>query len=1121
MGDIAQALGVVVALASRAGGALEVRHFGFSVLQFLVSQRWREVGVPEQQQLAATALQLLKSVAAEGAAAVPYAVRCKAAVLVADLAQVEGEGALRWLMPEVFQLGEGGGAAGAEAAALVLRWLPEEAASSGVSAQGRRGLLGSLLEVVSQILPFLYRLLEAHYSQAVALAQRGDAAAAEEHGAVVTAVLEATCALAEWAPVVTIVGSGILHACGHLLSAEQFQLGACDVLKQLASRKQGAEEPEPYREAMQLVLESLMAAAGRLLEVEYAALGECEFSTRLCTALGIWGHEHVAILRSAEGLSLYLQQMIAIARHPCHRVSALTQNVWSSVIRHVGQQKEGLGVALPEGFLEALLETIAVKTKRDASWGGDHFPNEFDSYREFREWFGPYRHRYIEVVKLASASYPVTTIMVAGRLVEKALLRIQRAEVDSNEYMDLDAAASILQATLTPLKKEQLAQPSVVPALNGLLQQILAANSNLGPNSLAQYLRFIEAYSNFFSVLEDSSALLSSITKVLSVFSQLPIGTNLNGPGGSAQIAGVNKDILSVRQQASATILVLAKHSPEKIVPHLQPLAEQIQAIWLQGIMRYSERNSLYEALIVVVSSTGPNEQASLVSWLLAPMQQEWASAAWQQDLASVGQFLTMATGGQVNNVEGNITVGGGDKRMALFHEVQLLERVLRRLCFIKKLSHNQVHIPGRSATGPDTPHPFAPHLDWAIPGVMSIVRCLHLTWAPDLQSALGDLQAALQISPAEKAFNLGQGQPGHLLISKEDAEEVQMGVGAPTLGAFRTWLRGMRDSSYQFLGLAASSLGDNFYSRGVLASCMTTAALSGVEFMAMRHIRMFVRTSLTAVVRHCPPSCHAQWLLPWIPQFFLHMHQRLNAAWTDAGRLQGSEGASNAADEVIEERYLREATRDYMSMLLLLVQQPPGTKSKTDYSSTPLAWLLQTQPDCAATMMATAIACLCWPDSDSASKTTRICRAIAYMARKDARLVGMACQDLFAAAVSGLTLTTHADFQAEILLIIRDILVWFENVNQAPEQLLLSLPNITPDVFQNFKLSMKNNPAEKDQRNLVRKLLLRSGASLKALAASQSPGSTIPELTVPKVRVKTLGQEPEDPPPVQLFQSP
>ena len=1076
----------------------------------------------ERQQLAATALQLLKGVATEGAAAVPYAVRCKAAVLVADLARVEGGGALGWLLPEVFQLGEGGGATGAEVAALVLRWLPEEAVNSKeLGEQGRRGLLGALLAVLSQILPFLYRLLEAHYGQFVAAGQRGDAAAASEHGAVVTAVLEATCGLAEWAPVVTIAGSGILHACSHLLSAEQFQLGACDVLKQLATRKQSNEEAEPYREAMKLVLESVMSAAGRLLESDYAALGDTEFATRVLEALGIWGQEHAPMFQSTEILSLYLQQMIAVARHPRYRVSALSLTAWPSVIRHIGQQKDGHGLNLPEGFLEALLDTVAGKVRRDYAWGPNHFPDEFDSYQEFREWFGPYRHKYVEIVKLASAAYPLTAIMVAGRLVEKVLPRMQQAEVDSNTYGEFDATGSMLLATMAALKKEQFALPAVRPALSGLIQEILAADSNLGPNALAQYLRLIEAYATFFPVLEDSSALISSITKILTVFSQVSIGTNLNGPGASAQIAGVNKDILSVRQQASATVLMLAKHSPEKLVPHLQPMAEQIQAIWLQGIMRYSERNSLYEALIVVVTSTSPGEQASLVSWLLAPMQHEWASAAWQQDLASVPQFLTMATGGQVSNVDGNVTVGGGDKRMALFHEIQLLERILRRMCYIKKLSHNQVHIPGRSATGPDMPHPFAPHLDWAIPGVMSIVRCMHLTWAPEVRSALGDLQEALEISAAEKAFNLGQGQPGHLLVSKEDAEEAQMGVGAPTLNAFRTWLKGMRDSSYQFLGLAASSLGDNFYSRGILASSMTTAVLSGVEYMAMRHTRMLVRTSLTAVVRHCPQSLHAQWLLPWIPQFFLHMHQRLNTAWADTGRLQGSQGASNTADEVIEERYLRETTRDYMSMLLLLVQQPPGTKSKTDYSSTPLMWLLQTQPDCAATMMATAIACLCWPDSDAAGKTTRICRAIAYMARKDNRLVNMACQDLFAAAVSGLTLTTHADFQAEILLIIRDILVWFENVNQAPEQLLLSLPNITPDIFQSFKVSMKNNPAEKDQRNLVRKLLLRSGASLKALAAAQSPGSTIPELTVPKVRVKDFGQEPEEPPPVQLFQTP
>ena len=89
-------MSVGVGLAGRAGGPLEVRHFGFSVLQHVVVQRWKEVNVAERQQLAATALQLLKGVATEGAAAVPYAVRCKAAVLVADLARVEGGGALGW-----------------------------------------------------------------------------------------------------------------------------------------------------------------------------------------------------------------------------------------------------------------------------------------------------------------------------------------------------------------------------------------------------------------------------------------------------------------------------------------------------------------------------------------------------------------------------------------------------------------------------------------------------------------------------------------------------------------------------------------------------------------------------------------------------------------------------------------------------------------------------------------------------------------------------------------------------------------------------------------------------------------------------------------------------------------
>ena len=102
--------------------------------------------------------------------------------------------------------------------------------------------------------------------------------------------------------------------------------------------------------------------------------------------------------------------------------------------------------------------------------------------------------------------------------------------------------------------------------------------------------------------------------------------------------------------------------------------------------------------------------------------------------------------------------------------------------------------------------------------------------------------------------------------------------------------------------------------------------------------------------------------------------------------------------------------------------------------------------------------------------------------------------------------------------MIIRDILVWFGDSNHVPQQLLLSLPNVTPEVFAQFQQAMKANPSEKDQRGLVRKLLLKSGASLKALAQSHSPGAKLPQFAMPKVRATAGNGDFDEDPPVRLF---
>merc|ERR1719263_2331671 len=83
--------------------------------------------------------------------------------------------------------------------------------------------------------------------------------------------------------------------------------------------------------------------------------------------------------------------------------------------------------------------------------------------------------------------------------------------------------------------------------------------------------------------------------------------------------------------------------------------------------------------------------------------------------------------------------------------------------------------------------------------------------------------------------------------------------------------------------------------------------------------------------------------------------------------------------------------------------------------------------------------------------------------------------KEMFTACMSSLTLPSHADYQAEILLVLRDIIVRHSDL---VSPLLLSLPNIDEATLRSFYEQMRTKGSEKDQRNLVRKLLLRSGGS-------------------------------------------
>jgi len=162
-------------------------------------------------------------------------------------------------------------------------------------------------------------------------------------------------------------------------------------------------------------------------------------------------------------------------------------------------------------------------------------------------------------------------------------------------------------------------------------------------------------------------------------------------------------------------------------------------------------------------------------------------------------------------------------------------------------------------------------------------------------------------------------------------------------------------------------------------------------------------------------------WLQPILSKLLPHMHERLSARWA---QVQASASGSNAAatangqpqqqqqqlsDEVVSETLLREMTREYMVLLQKATERglpPPisstgsfGASSSTAAAAAAAAAAIAGPPAGAApagpvtaeqesvvetmwqydqgairSLMAVAVAGLCWPDSQAAGKATKIC---------------------------------------------------------------------------------------------------------------------------------------------------
>lgn len=136
----------------------------------------------------------------------------------------------------------------------------------------------------------------------------------------------------------------------------------------------------------------------------------------------------------------------------------------------------------------------------------------------------------------------------------------------------------------------------------------------------------------------------------------------------------------------------------------------------------------------------------------------------------------------------------------------------------------------------------------------------------------------------------------------------------------------------YNVLGLS-TTIGDSFF-RGSDLHSVELALVENIQSMEFRHIRQLVHSVLILLVKFCPSDLWDVWLEKILHPLFNHSQQALNFSWSSLLRegrakvpdVRGILAGSDLKVEVMEEKLLRDLTREICSLLSAIAWPPLNT---------------------------------------------------------------------------------------------------------------------------------------------------------------------------------------------------
>ncbi|OVA15069.1 Exportin-1/Importin-beta-like [Macleaya cordata] len=1112
----------------------EIRLHAFKLLQHLVRLRWEELSSMERRNFANAAIDLIPEIANPSE---EWALKSQMAALIAEMVRREGINLWQELHQPLVSLSNNGPIQ-AELVSMILRWLPEDITVHNEDLEGdrRRLLLRGLTQSLPEILPLLYTLLERHFGAALSEAGRQRLDIAKQHAAAVTATLNAINAYAEWAPITDLEKYNLICGCGFLLSSPDFRLLACEFFKLVSARKRPADASAEFDSAMSSIFQILMNVSNQFLSRSGSNTAsiderEFEFAEVICESMVSLGSSNLQCISGNSTVFLhYLQQMLGYFQHCKLALHFQSLLFWSALMResvskpkvipHAASEnvvenssgsgsgqadKEKKGILfVNEDICSAILDVSFLRLlKREKIPPGttlslgalELWSDEFDGKGDFSQ----YRSRLLDLVRLIASSKPfVAATRVSERIdtVIKSLLNspipTQELPIMESLHLALETVVGAIFDGSTELVGGNCEiHLAICRIFEGCLLQQLLSLKWTEPTLVEVIGRYLDALGPFLKYFPDAVA--GVINKFFELLTSLPV-TLKEPSANSARHA---------RLQICSSFIRIAIAADKSLLPHMKRIAETMDYLQKEGRLLRGEHNLLGEALLVIASAAGIQQQQEALTWLLEPLSKQWTQIEWQN------AYLSDPTG--------LIRLCSDAPFMwSLYHSLTFFEKALKRSGIRK--SNLNLQNGSTSSNNSMTLHPMASHLSWMLPPLLRLLRALHSLWSPPVMQVLPvELKAAMSISDIERGSLLGEGNT-KLSKASTDGSHIDTnkeGHGQPNENDVRNWLKGIRDSGYNVLGLS-TTIGDSFF-KCLESQSVALALMENIHSMEFRHTRQLIHSVLVPLVKFCPSDLWAVWLEKILHPLFLHCQQALNSSWSSLlheGRakvpdIRGDLSGSDLKVEVMEEKLLRDLTREICYLLSVLAS--PGlntgvpsleqlghggrveTSSLKDldaFASNSLMGFLLKHQGPAIPALRISIEAFTWTDGEAVTKISSFCGAVVLLAvsSNNLELVQFVAKDLFCAIIQGLALESNAFISADLVGLCREIFIYLADRDPAPRQILLSLPSITPQVLLAFEEALSKTSSPKEQKQHMKSLLLlATGNTLKALAAQKS----------------------------------